>query len=72
MIFKVTYQPAKFDAPTRENTEALYVEASDNVTARRLVEQNTPYNIEFIQPLEGKHLEYEQKSPDFKITEFNV
>ncbi|HRG31559.1 MAG TPA: RNA polymerase epsilon subunit, partial [Trichococcus flocculiformis] len=35
-------------------------------------EQNTPYNIEFIQPLEGNHLEYEQKNPDFKITEFNV
>ncbi len=48
MIFKVTYQPAKFDAPTRENTESLYVEASDIVIARRLVEQNTPYNIEFI------------------------
>lgn len=72
MIFKVTYQPAKFDAPNRENTESLYVEASDIVIARRLVEQNTPYNIEFIQPLEGNHLEYEQKNPDFKITEFNV
>ncbi|HRG31231.1 MAG TPA: RNA polymerase epsilon subunit, partial [Trichococcus flocculiformis] len=46
MIFKVTYQPAKFDAPTRENTESLYVEASDIVIARRLVEQNPPYNIE--------------------------
>ena len=72
MIFKVTYQPAKFDAPTRENTQALYVEAFDKVEARRLVEQNTPYNIEFIQLLDGKHLEYEQKSSDFKITEFNV
>ncbi|CZQ95240.1 upf0356 transcriptional regulator sp0122 sh1862 bli01669/bl01628 mw0973 lmof2365 1049 bce33l3734 spym3 1619/sps0248 [Trichococcus palustris] len=72
MIFKVTYQPTKFEAPTRENTESLYLEAADKVEARRIVEQNTPYNIEFIQPMDGKHLEYEQSKDDFHITEFNV
>ena len=29
MIFKITYQPTKTEAPRRENTQALYVEASD-------------------------------------------
>lgn len=72
MIFKVTYQPTKFEAPTRENTESLYLEAGNQVEARRIVEQNTPYNIEFIQPMDGKHLEYEQNKDDFHITEFNV
>ncbi len=70
MIFKVTYKPAKFDAPTRENTESLYVEASDIVIARRLVKQNTPYNIELIQELTGNSLKYEQEHADFKLTAF--
>lgn len=71
MLFKVTYQPNQFQAPTRENTESLYLEAEDKVEARRILEENTPYNIEFIQPLEGKFLEYEQRDPNFHITEFN-
>lgn len=71
MLFKVTYQPNRFEAPTRENTQSLYMEAVDKVEARRILEEKTPYNIEFIQPLEGKHLEYEQKNPGFHITEFD-
>ena len=68
MIFKITYQPSKNEAPRRENTLSLYVEAQDKVEARRLVDEN---NVEFIQELDEKHLAYEQKNPDFKVTVFN-
>lgn len=70
MLFKVTYQKNKIVIPTRESTDSLYMEAENQVEARRILEENTPYNIEFIQPLEGKHLEYEQQNPDFQVTEF--
>ena len=71
MIFKITYQPSKNEAPRRENTLSLYVEAQDKVEARRLVDEHTEYNVEFIQELDKKHLAYEQKNPDFEITVFN-
>ncbi|MGO3169620.1 MAG: DNA-directed RNA polymerase subunit epsilon [Bavariicoccus seileri] len=70
MIFKVLYQPIKKEAPHRETTKTIYIEADDLVTARALLEAHTPYNIEFIQPLTGKHLEFEEKNSDFKLTEF--
>ena len=70
MIFKITYQPTKTEAPRRENTEALYIEASDTVEARRLVDENTEYNVEFIQELDEKHLAYEKQNPEFKLTVF--
>ncbi|MBS4769608.1 DNA-dependent RNA polymerase auxiliary subunit epsilon family protein [Carnobacteriaceae bacterium zg-C25] len=70
MIFKVTYQETKSQAPRRENTKTLYIEAPSRVEAREQIEKNTPYNIEFIQELEGKHLAYEQQSADFALTEF--
>lgn len=71
MIFKITYQPSKNEAPRRENTLSLYVEAQDKVEARQLVDEHTEYNVEFIQALDEKHLAYEQKNPDFKVTVFN-
>lgn len=71
MIFKVTYQANMLDVPTRETTLSLYVEAENEIEARKKLDRNTPYNIEFIQPLQGKHLEYEQNKPDFEITEFS-
>lgn len=71
MIFKITYQETKVRNPKREETKALYIEAETSIEARSIVEQNTPFNIEFVQPLEGKHLDYEQKNPDFTITEFS-
>lgn len=71
MLFKVTYQENNLVIPTRESTDSLFMEAENEVEARKILENNTPYNIEFIQPIEGKHLEYEQKSPDFHITEFS-
>lgn len=72
MIFKITYQPTKTEAPRRENTQALYVEAADKVEARRLVDQHTDYNIEFIQELDEQHLAYEQRNPNFKVTVFDA
>ncbi|EDP68487.1 hypothetical protein CAT7_07788 [Carnobacterium sp. AT7] len=71
MIFKINYQETKLRNPKREDTQTLYLEAGSVVEARELVEQNTPYNIEFVQQIDGKYLEYEKTSPDFKLVEFN-
>ena len=70
MIFKVYYQLTKDRNPKREQTHSLYVESTDIVAARTLVEAHTPYNVEFIQPLEGNHLAYEKEHADFKIASF--
>lgn len=70
MIYKVFYQATKERNPKREQTQALYIEADSEVTARQLIEDNTPYNIEYIQLLEGNHLAYEQENADFKLAEF--
>lgn len=61
MIFKVLYQPDAKQTPRRETTRSLYLEADTEVEARALVEDNTDYAIEFVEPLRGEHLEYEQK-----------
>ncbi|MFD1319380.1 DNA-directed RNA polymerase subunit epsilon [Loigolactobacillus zhaoyuanensis] len=71
MIFKVLYQENKAMSPRRESTKTLYMDTTDAVTARAIIETQTPYNVEYIQELIGNHLEYEQKSPEFKLTEFN-
>lgn len=71
MIFKINYQETKLRNPKREDTKTLYLEAASVVDARALVEQNTPYNIEFVQLIDGKYLEYEKNNADFKLTEFN-
>lgn len=70
MIFKVYYQPTKRINPRRENTETLYLEAKSEVEARLLVEENTEYNVEFIEGLDDKTLEYEKQNENFKLTEF--
>lgn len=70
MIFKVYYQPTQRINPRRENTETLYLEAKSEVEARLLVEENTEYNVEFIEGLDDKTLEYEKQSENFKLTEF--
>ena len=57
MIYKVYYQETKIRNPKREDTKSLYMEADSDVIVRQLVEENTPYNIEFVQLLEGSHLE---------------
>ncbi|MBZ2130822.1 DNA-dependent RNA polymerase auxiliary subunit epsilon family protein [Streptococcus gordonii] len=76
MIYKVFYQETKDRSPRRENTRSLYLEIeADNelegrIKARKLVEENTDYNIEFIELLSDKHLEYEKESGPFQVTEF--
>ena len=76
MIYKVFYQETKDRSPRRENTRSLYLEVeADNelegrIKARKLIEENTDYNIEFIELLSDKHLEYEKESGTFQVTEF--
>lgn len=66
MIFKVLYQENRAEVPVRENTQSLYVEASSEREVRdHLKDRN--YNIEFIQLLEGSHLEYEQAGANFEV-----
>lgn len=71
MIFKVLYQPNHKQTPRRETTLALYMEADTEVNVRAILDDKTDFNVEFIEPLQGEHLKYEQESPDFKLTEFN-
>ncbi|MBL1224769.1 DNA-directed RNA polymerase subunit epsilon [Enterococcus sp. BWR-S5] len=70
MIYKVYYQETKVRNPKREDTQSIYVEGESDVAVRQLVEENTPYNIEYVQLLDGNHLAYEQEHADFKLTEF--
>ena len=76
MIYKVFYQETKDRSPRRENTRSLYLEVEANnelegrIKARKLVEENTDYNIEFIELLSDKYLEYEKESGTFQVTEF--
>lgn len=71
MIFKVLYQSNKLDAPRREATETLYIEADSVIHAREQLMDNTPYRIDFIQELTPSHLEYEQThNQDFKVVTF--
>ena len=75
MIYKIFYQETKERNPRRENTHTLYldIDAKDEldgrIKAQKLVEEKTPYNIEFITCLSDKHLEYEKESGNFTIKE---
>ncbi len=76
MIYKVFYQESKV-SPRREQTRSLYMEVEaeselqGRIIARELVEKTYPqYNIEFIELLSEKHLQYEKEHADFTITEF--
>ncbi|WP_333565004.1 RNA polymerase epsilon subunit [Streptococcus parasuis] len=76
MIYKVFYQEPKV-SPRREQTRSLYMEVEaesklqGRIIARELVEKTYPqYNIEFIELLSEKHLQYEKEHADFSITEF--
>lgn len=70
MIYKVYYQETKERNPKREQTHSLYVEADNEEIVHNLLRKNTPYNVEYIQLLEGNHLEYEKENADFKLMEF--
>lgn len=66
MIFKVFYQEAMTEAPVRENTHSLYIEAENEQEVRRkLADRN--YNIEFIQGLSEAFLAYEKQSDQFEV-----
>lgn len=75
MIYKVFYQETKERNPRRENTLSMYVkidatsELEGRIKARKLVEEKTSYNIEFIELLSDKHLEYEKETGVFGLTE---
>ncbi|MBF7095370.1 DNA-dependent RNA polymerase auxiliary subunit epsilon family protein [Streptococcus sp. HF-1907] len=75
MIYKIFYQETKERNPRREQTKALYLdidaqsELEGRIAARKLVEEKTPYNIEFIELLSDKHLEYEKETGVFQLTE---
>lgn len=70
MIYKVYYQETKERNPKREQTQSLYVEAENEEMVHNFLRENTPYNVEYIQLLEGNHLEYEKENADFKLMEF--
>lgn len=75
MIYKVFYQENPDQSPKREKTQALYLEvdAKDElegrIKVRHLVENKTTYNIEYIELLSDKHLEYEKETGVFQLTE---
>lgn len=66
MIFKVFYQESRNQVPVREHTHSIYVEAESEKDVRKKL-ASREYNIEFIQAVDGKFLEYEQQSQDFKV-----
>lgn len=65
MIFKVLYQDS-FEAPVRERTKTLYVEADSEREVRTKISDRN-LNIELIQPLSEVHEAYEKKSETFVI-----
>lgn len=65
-IFKVLYQEDKADVIIRENTQVRYFDAVSEEQVRRYL-LDRPYNIEFVQKLEGAHLEYEQKAENYSV-----
>lgn len=68
MIFKVFYQESKNEAPRREDTKSLYVEADNMSEVREYLSNNTPYMIEYITEISGEFLEYEKEhNPDFEV-----
>lgn len=70
MTFKVYFQPDNTKRPVRENTQSIYIEADSEAEALLMVEHNTNYNIEYVEQLDDKALEYEKQNPNFKITTF--
>ena len=68
MIYKVFYQETKERNPRREQTKSLYLDIDAETELEgtypklsKIIEKNTAYNIEFIELLSEKALEYEKK-----------
>ena len=77
MITRFFIKKQKNVSPRRETTRALYLdidassELEGRIAARQLVEENRPeYNIEYIELLSDKLLDYEKETGAFEITEF--
>lgn len=77
MIYKVFYQETKDRSPRRETTRSLYLdidassELEGRIIARELVEKNRPeFNVEYIELLSDKLLDYEKETGAFEVTEF--
>lgn len=66
MIFKVYYQDSIHEMPVREKTKVLFVEAESEREVRHYL-KDRPLNIEYIQLLEGKYLEYEKNNSNFSL-----
>jgi len=66
MIFKVLYQDLQNEAPVRERTKSIYVEA-DSIREVREKLSDRNYNIEFIQELDKAHLTYEKQAENFIV-----
>lgn len=66
MIYKIYYQENVLEVPVRENTKSMYIKADSEKEVRELLKDRN-FNLEYIQLLEGKHLEYEQASPHFEL-----
>ena len=70
MIYKVYYKEHHERNPKRETTLSLYLSAESLPQAREIIEDNTNYNVEFIEELSDKALTYEKANPNFEITTF--
>lgn len=68
MIFKVYFQESILQVPVREKTKTLFVKATSEKDVRTKL-ANRPYNIEFVTPVDGAFLEYEQQNEDFTVLE---
>ncbi|MEK5040916.1 DNA-dependent RNA polymerase subunit epsilon [Sporosarcina sp. FSL K6-3457] len=66
MIYKVYYQENMLQVPVRENTQSMYIEADSERSVREKLKDRN-YSIEFVQLLEGAHLEHEQAAPYFEL-----
>ncbi|WP_186669447.1 DNA-dependent RNA polymerase subunit epsilon [Sporosarcina sp. BP05] len=68
MIYKIYYQENLLQIPVRENTKSMYIEADSERSVRAKLKDRS-FNIEYVQLLEGVHLEYEQAAPYFELEE---
>ncbi|MDD9766849.1 MULTISPECIES: RNA polymerase subunit omega 1 [Bacillus] len=68
MIYKVFYQEKADEVPVREKTDSLYIEGVSERDVRTMLKEKK-FNIEFITPVDGAFLEYEQQSENFKVLE---
>jgi DNA-dependent RNA polymerase auxiliary subunit epsilon len=66
MIFKVFFQTSLNEVPIRERTNTVYVEAETiNEVRQKLADRK--YNIEYIQEINGKFLEYEKDTNSLEL-----